>query len=75
MTNKTNKRGSAGLSSPPQTPPPAKENFASTPDVSHIVPDVEMSPPGKLEIPTNPPADQVPRVDHQTRIPDDQDQV
>ena len=74
MTNKSNKRGNAGPSSPPQTPPPAKEEFAATPDISHIVPDVEMSPPGKLEIPTNSPADQVPRIDHQKRILDDQDQ-
>ena len=74
MTNKGNKRTNAGPSSPPQTPPPAKENFASTPDVSNVVPDVEMSPLGKLEISTDPQAEQEPRPDLQRRIPEDQDE-
>ena len=74
MTGKSTKRGNAGPSSPPSTPPPAKEKVTSTPEVSNIVPDVDMSPPAKLEISTNPPSDQEPFIDLQKRIPEDQEQ-
>ena len=74
MTGKTNKRANAAPSSPPSTPPPAKEIFTSTPEVSNIVPDADMSPPAKLEISTNPPSDHEPSTDLQKRIPEDQEQ-
>ena len=74
MTGKSTKRGNAGPPSPPSTPPPAKEIFTSTPEVSNIVPDADMSPPAKLKISTNPPSDHEPSIDLQKRIPEDQEQ-
>ena len=71
MTAKSNKNACTGPFSPSPSSPPAKENLAATPEVSNIVPDVDISPPAKLIFSINHPTDQEPFQDLQTHIPED----